>query len=978
MSFHLRSGLFAGETEGSHMKRSARIVATVLTVLALGVTLGATVGTVVRTIEVVGFENIILGHLGLDSISSVWGGSLAALAVLVVGLALAFVSCALGNRRKAQIVIASASLTSIVLFVEMPQGGGYLLTGGYPTIAAAAAALLVSAFAASALSSMFKANYDTGAEHGAERMAEGEEISFLADTEHFYNNIAYSEHSGQALVATTKKLDDALHARNRNDITIGTSGLGKTHHRVEPELLNAMGDYAVPVAPGRARRAEHSLEEANEKKAAAKMASQMEPEAIINPRRESGGLGEGYDFIATDPKGDTMRALGSFQVACGTDLRIFDTVDFKGNGYNPLDPKYIPPHKTDVCEVESLRCKVKPKARYSDDEESQWSEGRPIELAVAEAGLDEAACSLNVGEPRLGIEAEMTYRQRLEKCDFDNMGVEDGDIQEAQYLDWKTGEVTDAEGDSWSGREGWESAAVLRSIAYKRTRCFTTILVRNELGRGDAADAVLEIELDRSLVLDADSIIVEQGEGSEVIADATEQSTLRIEVSNLSHNDIVVISYEADIATFEVPDGVALTKTVECLVANLKHADAPASNQDPFWEECKRLAFLSLAAAAYEWYANEDRNLNTVARLLNMALPEEGGMDQMSPLGYLMRRWEKGEVFDESSQTAGVTSLFGGTRRTREAWRADPARVPHARANSLALHCFYAFTSGAPETVQSVIITCQTAFVSLLAPDVKKMLAKDEMRLTDFGEAGQRQGMYIITKDTDSPYDFLTALIVYQTIDLLLDKAYHNKGKLSRHVRFSLDEFANVGKIPIMTRAMAVVRSRNMSISLYVQSRSQIEVVYGEKEAQTIINNCTTQMFLGGHDVNTLKEFSETIGDETIYSRVTNRSFSGSVGVGPQSISESIQATGRKVRSAAQLRQMENTKMLVFIQGARVIEDTKYPTSQHPYYPYVYSDHPRPKDCGIARCREPFDPVKYIAQRQISSARPDEKEPKED
>lgn len=960
------------------MKRSARITATVLTVLALGATLGATVGTVVHIAQTVGLESIIMGRTSAEAIPSAMGGSYAALADLAVALVLAFVSCALGNHRKAQIAIAAAAIAAIVLFATIPQGGGFLLSGGYPTVAAVAAALLVCAFAASALSSMFRANYDTGAEHGAERMAEGDEISFLADTEHFYNNIAYSEHAGQALVATTKKLDDALHARNRNDITIGTSGLGKTHHRVEPELLNAMGDYAVPVTPGRSRRAEHALEAANEEKAAAKMALQMDPETIANPRREGGELGDGYDFIATDPKGDTMRALGNFQVACGTDLRIFDTVDFKGNGYNPLDPKYIPPHKTDVCEVESLRCKVRPKARYSDDEESQWREGKTIELAVAEAGLDEATCSLNVGEPRLQIDAEMTYRQRLEKCDFGNMGVEDGDIREAQYLDWKTGKVTDSEGDAWSGREGWESAAVLRSIAYKRTRCFTKLVVRNELGRGDDADAVLVVELDRSLVLDPESITVEQGEGSRVVADATEQSCLRIEVSNLAHNSIAIISFEADIATFEVPDGVALTKTVECLVANLKHADAPASNQDPFWEECKRLAFLSLAAAAYEWYANEDRNLNTVARLLNMALPEEGGMDQMSPLGYLMRRWEKGEVFDEDAQSAGVTSLFGGTRRKREAWRADPARVPHARSNSLALHCFYAFTSGAPETVQSVIITCQTAFVSLLAPDVKKMLAKDEMRLTEFGEAGRRQGMYIITKDTDSPYDFLTALIVYQTIDLLLDKAYHNKGKLTRHVRFSLDEFANVGKIPIMTRAMAVVRSRNMSISLYVQSRSQIEVVYGEKEAQTIINNCTTQMFLGGHDVNTLKEFSETIGDETIYSRITNRSFNGGVGVGPQSISESIQATGRKVRSAAQLRQMENTKMLVFIQGARVIEDTKYPTSQHPYYPYVYSSHPRPEDCGIARCREPFDPVRYIAQRQIASANTEEKQPEED
>lgn len=956
------------------MERAARITATVLTIIALGASLGGVVGTVVDVLQQIGLERIVAGSITAEAVLSTAAETPIAIAGPALALAGALASCALGGHRIAQSVVSALSIAIVATSILIPGGAGYLVGGGYPTLAFAGVGLLSAAFAASALSSMFKANYDTGAEHGAERMAEGAEKSFLADTEHFYNNIAYSEHAGQALVPTTKKLEDALHARNRNDITIGTSGLGKTHHRVEPELLNAMGDFPVPVAPGRARRAEHALEERSVEAAAKKMARTMEPDVIENPKRAGLPLGDGYDFIATDPKGDTMRALGNFQAACGCDLRIFDTVEFKGHGYNPLDSKYIPPHQTDVCEVEALRCAIKPTARYTDDEESEWAEGKTIQLAVEEAGLEELPCALDVGEPRLQVDAEMTYRQKLEACNFDNMGVADADIANAEYLDWKTGEVVNAQGEAWSGRGDWQSVAVLRSIAYKQTRCFFAVTVRNELGRGDAADAVLEIELDRSLALDPESVRVERAGAAAARADATRPGVLRIEIDAIPHNGMPIIEFEADIESFTVPDGVALTKTVECLVANLKHAEAPASNQDPFWEECKRLAFISLTAAAYEWYANEDdRNLNTVARLLNMALPEEGGMDQMSPLGYLMRRWEKGEVFDESGD-AGIMSLFGGARKKRDGWRPDEKRVPHARSNSLALHCFHAFTSGAPETVQSVIITCQTAFVSLLAPDVKKMLAKDEMRLTEFGKAGKRQGMYIVTKDTDSPYDFLTALIVYQTIDLLLDKAYHNKGKLDRHVRFSLDEFANIGKIPIMTRAMAVVRSRNMSISLYVQSRSQIEVVYGEKEAQTIINNCTTQMFLGGHDVNTLKEFSETIGDETIYSRITNRSFGGGFTVGPQSISESIQATGRKVRSAAQLRQMENTKMLVFIQGARVIEDTKYPTSQHPYYPYVYSDHPRPIDCGIARCRKPFDPVRYIAGRKLAEASAEAKE----
>lgn len=948
------------------MERAGRIAATVLTVAALGTSLGAIVGSAVEIFQHIGLSSIVLGHVGAAEIVEACEGMSAGLIATAASLLLALFSCACGAHRKVQLALAGASLATLSASAVIPAGAGYLLKGGIPSATFLIVAIVCAVFAASALSSMFKANYDTGSEHGAERMAEGEELSFLADTEHFFNNIAYSEHAGQALVPTTEKLESALHARNRNDITIGTSGLGKTHHRVEPELLNAMGDYPVPVMPGHLRKAEHAMEAADCAAAARKMSHAMEPETIANPKRAGSPLGDGYDFIATDPKGDTMRALGNFQAACGTDIRIFDTVEFKGHGYNPLDEHYIPPHKTDVCEVESIRCSITPMARYSDGEEPAWEEGTPLKLAVEDAGLDEPPCSLKIGEPRISVDAEMTYRQRLEGCDLGNMGVKVDDIDDGGYLDWRTGEIT---GAGWSGKSEWESVAVLRSIAYKQTRCFIAITVRNELGRGDAADVRLEIDLDRALALDPESISAERGGASSVSADASKPSHLRIEIEKLPHNGMAVIRFEADIESYIVPDGVALTKTVECLVANLKHADAPSTNQDPFWEECKRLAFLSLCAAAYEWYANDDRNLNTVARLLNMALPEEGGMDQMSPLGYLMRRWERGEVFAEEDGESGITSLFGGARKKRENWSEDPSRVPHSRTNSLALHCFYAFTSGAPETVQSVIITCQTAFVSLLAPDVKKMLARDEMRLTEFGEAGRRQAMYIVTKDTDSPYDFLAALIVYQTIDLLLDKAYHNKGKLDRHVRFSLDEFANIGKIPIMTRAMAVVRSRNMSISLYVQSRSQIEVVYGEKEAQTIINNCTTQMFLGGHDANTLKEFSETIGDETIYSRITNRSFNGGMAVGPQSISESIQATGRKVRSAAQLRQMENTKMLVFIQGARVIEDTKYPTSKHPYYPYVYTTHPRPEDCGIARCREPFDPVEYIARKQVERSR---------
>lgn len=346
-----------------------------------------------------------------------------------------------------------------------------------------------------------------------------------------------------------------------------------------------------------------------------------------------------------------------------------------------------------------------------------------------------------------------------------------------------------------------------------------------------------------------------------------------------------------------------------------------------------------------------------------MALPEEGGPEQMSPLGYLMRRWETGEEWRGVAAAAGPADPTERLAASQGAagWAPAAGRVPHSRTSSLALNAFYGFTAGAPETVQSVIITCKTAFISLLSPEIRQMLMKDELHLDTLGDARRKQALFIVTKDTDSPYDFLTALLVYQAIDVLLDKAYRNGGRLSRHVRFVLDEVMNVGKIPILVRALAVVRSRNISVSMYMQSRAQAESVYGEKEAKILIDNCTCVRFLGGQDTEALREFSETIGDETVYARITNRSFSD--GLAPSSVSEHIAGNARKVRSAAQLRQMENTRMLAFVSGMRVIEDEKYPTSRHPYWPYVYSDHPRPWNAPAPRVTERFDFADYHARK---------------
>ena len=385
-----------------------------------------------------------------------------------------------------------------------------------------------------------------------------------------------------------------------------------------------------------------------------------------------------------------------------------------------------------------------------------------------------------------------------------------------------------------------------------------------------------------------------------------------------------------------MPDGVALTKTIDTLAANLRRTDAAsAGSNDPFWEDSKRLCLMSLAAFLFEAYDERERTIPSLMKLLDAALPDPGSPAEKSPLEVLMETWEHGRVY-QSAEPRRAGSR-GGLRGGR--W--VPAETPpHGRSESVALHCFRAFTSGAEETVRSVIITCQAALVNLVADDVRELLSYDELALDTLGDPGQKQALFIVTSDTDSPFDFLTALVIQQSIDLLMEKAYKRYGgRLPRHVRFELDEAANLGKIPILVRAMAVVRSRNVSIALYLQAKAQLALVYGEKEADVIADNCSTMLFLGAQTKDTLEEVSERVGKETVYSRTFQRNF-GEAGI-TRGSGESIQSTERAVRSTTQLSRLSTGKLLCFIHGCYPILDDKYQTYKHPLYAYVNPESER-------------------------------------
>ena len=793
----------------------------------------------------------------------------------------------------------------------------------------AVAALIVAVAMVSGMVGAFKGRYDTGREHGAERLATMEEAAGLMDRRHLCNNIIYSEHSGIVVNAYNKRLRECQAARNMNCYTIGTSGLGKTYHLAIPDILQSVGDALTPVRPGPLNIIEHITGRPRK--------------PIVNSRRDP-RIGGGYDIIHTDPKGENLLDTGNLLAAAGVDVKVFDTVGFTGLKYNPL--AYIMWHETDSKPAEEVSSSVEGRV---------WAPELPeLSHEFASAGenaLTERHTAYELNNPEqtsYRVRCEATYRvldeaqaQRL-RC-YEILGKPEGERSEAdvaylravEYLSRGTAPVASAEDDDLAGR-------LIGDIEYRRTYIDYEIVIENYALV--AQDATVVVHLDRNVTPASDDAVTIDGHYRAVDARA-EDDDITISVRGIppyergSDANMVVVTLRCTIAPFRVPDGVALTKTVECLVANLKTDDSSQSSQDPFWEDTKRLCLMSLIAYAMEVYDDPRHwTLPVCMDLLDLATPENNDMSQPSVLAMLMRRWEHGEYREPVTEAQGRSQRSGERAQGGRIVRA--ANVPHSKSTSLALHCYNAFASGAPETVQSVIVTCQAAFVNLLAPAVRRMLSADELHLETLGDAGQAQALFVITKDTDSPYDFLTALLAYQALDLTLDKANNRYGgRLPRHVRFILDEAMTIGKIPILTRAIAVVRSRNISISMFMQSRAQAELVYGELEATVLFDNCSTMCFLGSNSPDVLEEMSSRIGEETIYARITNRTYSGATT--PQSVSESIQSQGRAVLSVAQLRKMPSDEMVVQISGREIIKDKKYRTNRHPYYCYVTSRFPR-------------------------------------
>ncbi len=200
----------------------------------------------------------------------------------------------------------------------------------------------------------------------------------------------------------------------------------------------------------------------------------------------------------------------------------------------------------------------------------------------------------------------------------------------------------------------------------------------------------------------------------------------------------------------------------------------------------------------------------------------------------------------------------------------------------------------------------------------------------------QRTALFIIVSDTDATFNFVVAMMYSQLFNLLCDRADDvHGGRLPYHVRFLLDEFANIGQIPMFDKLIATIRSREMSANIILQSQSQLKSIYKDA-AETIIGNCDTMLFLGGKEPSTLKEISETLGKETIdlYNTSDTRGQSRSMGL-------NYQKTGHELMSRDELAVMDGNKCILQLRGVRPFLSDKYDITRHKRYRMLSDANPK-------------------------------------
>ena len=367
-----------------------------------------------------------------------------------------------------------------------------------------------------------------------------------------------------------------------------------------------------------------------------------------------------------------------------------------------------------------------------------------------------------------------------------------------------------------------------------------------------------------------------------------------------------------------VRDQQGVLELVDCLITNTERGKQGSS--DPFWENAERLLYSALLAYLVFHCPEEDRNLPGLMTLLSLAQASEEDESFSSPLDLLFEELERGcRCVPAGSPSAGR----GFTEARGASW--VPVAEPLTPDSDFALGRYRAFKAAAGKTLKSIIITCNARLSPLQSEGLRRVLAADDLALDRMGDAGARTAVFVTVSDTNRTFSFVGALVAWQAVNLLCERALRDYGgELPTPVHLVLDEFANIGRLPDFERQIAVVRSRNIGVSVLLQSLSQLKGPYGD-DAQTIADCCDTLLFLGGKSTETGRGISEQVGKQTVAAPSTSESRGGS-----RSSTSSVQAAERDLIQPSEVARLDRRKAIVLIAGADPVIDDKFDPARHP------------------------------------------------
>ena len=351
-----------------------------------------------------------------------------------------------------------------------------------------------------------------------------------------------------------------------------------------------------------------------------------------------------------------------------------------------------------------------------------------------------------------------------------------------------------------------------------------------------------------------------------------------------------------------------ILKLVTTLMTNTK---GEGSGGDPFWEKSERLLLTALIAYLHYEAPVEEQNFATLLEMLNTMQVLEDDEEYQNPVDLL---------FEELAKK---------------------------KPNSFAGRQYKLYKLAAGKTAKSILISCGARLAPFDIQELRDLTMYDELQLDTLGD--KKTALFLIMSDTDSTFNFLISMVYTQLFNLLCDKADDvYGGKLPVHVRCLIDECANIGQIPNLEKLVATIRSREISACLVLQARSQLKAIYKDN-ADTIVGNMDSQIFLGGSEPTTLKDLSEMLGKETIDAFNTSDTRGNSPSYGT-----TFQKMGHELLSRDELAVLDGGKCILQLRGVRPFLSDKYDLTQHPNYKLT-------SDCDP---KNTFDIEKYLNRKE--------------